>query len=94
MFWVVTDTHARGLECSFIQRNGKDQPLGSPVLRRPHDFWELRTFQPFSGNFGRRILFGGKCDHGFCWYLIECLEVRIWRLILAIVILKKMFQSI
>lgn len=58
--FLCADPDPRGLECCALQWHGENQPLGLPLLRRPHDLWQLRTFQPAGRHSGRGIFRRGK----------------------------------
>jgi hypothetical protein len=53
---LLPDPHPRRLERGTVQRNGKDEPLGSAVLCGSHDFRKLRSVQPPGRHFGGRFL--------------------------------------
>ena len=50
------DLDTRGLECRPLQWHGEDEPLGGPLLRGPHDVWQLRPLQSTRRHSRRRFL--------------------------------------
>lgn len=45
------DPNARGLECGFVQRNGKDKSLGGTLFRHTNDIRQLCSLQLASCHF-------------------------------------------